>query len=159
MFILSYICGMNLCAENTFVSSGDSSCYKYVHLLLGDLLHTDFAGYFHLFIIYWNLIFLSKCSTSTVPVCLFVCTHTVLILLSQGQCEHTHLNTHPHNVVYNRWYICQQIKPCWKINQFTSSPRLIDFSIMAILQFSLLWALRLRFPPFSTNPSITILVK
>lgn len=91
--------------------------------------------------------------------CLFVCTRTVLILLSQGQCEHTHLNTHPHNVMFNRWYICQQIKPCWKINQFTSSPRLIDFSIMAILQLSLPWALGLRFHPFSTNLSITILVK
>lgn len=78
----------------------------------------------------------------------------VLILLSQGQCEHTHAHTQCH-VPYpqnSRWYICQQIRSCRKINQFTSRPRLIDFFIMAILHFSLHGALGQRFPPFSHQP-------
>lgn len=90
-----------------------------------------------------------------------VCIHTRHVSIPgpmQGyRCAHTSLHTrclgpYPQN---SRWYICQQTKSCWKINYFTSRPRLIDFSIMAILHFGLLRALGHRFPPFFRQASLS----
>lgn len=104
-------------------------------------------------------------------VCIYIHTHTYVYIyfLSgylyaclgrsvQGQIEHTHLSAHrvssPLSTEQQMVYLSTN-KIVLKDQAVHFRPRLIDFSIMAILVLNLLSALGLCFTPFSHQPPLS----